>query len=64
MICADDPSPLRKLRTLMFWRNWNLCAMPGTRLVIMTNAFLGLENPSSGMSYSGLKNPGTKTYFG
>jgi hypothetical protein len=64
MICADDPNSLRKLRTSMFWRSWSLCEMPGIRLVITINAFLGLENPSSGTSCSGLRTPGTKTCFG
>ena len=40
----------RMLRTLIFWQSWNLCAMLGTRPVIMTSASLGLESQSSRIS--------------
>jgi hypothetical protein len=40
-------------RKVQFWKSWSLFVMLGTRLVIMTNAFLGLENLSSRTSCSG-----------
>jgi len=51
-------------RKVQFWRSWSLCAMQGTRLVIMKHASLGLENLFSRTSCSGPRPLRTGMCFG
>jgi len=54
----------RKLQILKFWQGWNQCLMLGTRLVIMSNALLGLENLFSWTSCSGPRTLRSEMCFG